>query len=58
VIGLDHGGQRSEFANVSGRSPFDIQQPDLGRSILNDYPLTQLLPFRGGAIELDCGLVS
>lgn len=58
VVGLDYGGQTAEIANVSGKNKFNIQQPDLGRSILRDYPLTPLLPFRGGTIELDCGLVS
>jgi hypothetical protein len=58
VIGLDYGGQKTEIANISGKNRFDIKQPDLGKSILRDYPLTPLLPFRGGTIELDCGLVS
>ncbi|WP_204308223.1 hypothetical protein, partial [Klebsiella aerogenes] len=31
---------------------------DLDHSILRNYPLTPLLPFRGGAVEIDLGLVS
>lgn len=58
LIGLDYGGQRTELANISGKNRFAIQQADLGRSILQGYPLTPLLPFHGGTIEMDCGLVS
>lgn len=58
LIGLDYGGQRTELANVSGKNKFAIKQADLGKSILQGYALTPLLPFHGGIIEMDCGLVS
>ena len=58
LIGLDYGGQRTELANVSGKNKFAIKQADLGKSILQGYSLTPLLPFHGGIIEMDCGLVS
>lgn len=58
MVALKYGDQKSEIANVSGRNRFDITQADLGRSVLRNYPLTPLLPFRGGTVELDCGLVS
>lgn len=58
MVGLQYGDQKSEIANVSGRNRFEITQADLGRSVLRNYPLTPLLPFRGGTVELDCGLVS
>ncbi|WP_315703049.1 MULTISPECIES: hypothetical protein [unclassified Bradyrhizobium] len=47
-----------EFTNVAGKNKFDIQQASQDRSILRNYPMTPLLPFRGGDIEIDCGLVS
>ena len=58
LVGLQYAGKNLELANVSGKNRFEIKQPDLDRSILRDYPLTPLLPFRGGTIEIDCGLVS
>jgi hypothetical protein len=51
-------GKLDEFANVSGKNRLEIKQTDLGRSLLYGYPLTPLLPFRGGTISIDCGLVS
>jgi len=58
LIGLTYGGQKTEITNISGKNQFDIEQPDIGKSILQNYALTPLLPFHGGTIELDCGLVS
>jgi hypothetical protein len=58
VIALDYAGQKTEIVNISGKNKFDIRQADLGHSILRDYALTPLLPFRGGIVEIDCGLVS
>lgn len=47
-----------EFANVAGKNKFDIPQVDQSRSVMRNYAMTPLLPFRGGDIEIDCGLVS
>lgn len=47
-----------EFSNVAGKSKLDIAQAGQDKSILRNYPMTPLLPFRGGDIEVDCGLVS
>lgn len=47
-----------EFANVAGKNKFDIGQADQGRSIMRNYAMSPLVPFRGGDIEVDCGLVS
>ncbi|MGO7028745.1 hypothetical protein ACCS69_33510 [Rhizobium johnstonii] len=59
LIALRFGDQpQVEFADVSGKSQFEIKQTDLNRSILKNYPLTPLLPFRGGHVEIDLGLVS
>jgi hypothetical protein len=58
LIGIEYAGQKTEIANISGKNRFEIKQADLGHSILHDYPLTPLLPFRGGTVEMDCGLVS
>jgi hypothetical protein len=59
LIGLQYGDQpKAEFANVAGKNKFDMKQVGQGRSILNNFSLTPLLPFRGGEIEVDCGLVS
>ena len=58
LIGLDYGGQQTEITNVSGKNKFDIKQPDIGKSILQNYALTPLLPFHGGTVAVDCGLVS
>ncbi len=59
LVSLDFGDQKgAEWANVSGKNKLDIKQTDLGRSLLYNYPMTPLLPFRGGTISLDCGLVS
>ncbi|NWN22975.1 hypothetical protein GY661_24310, partial [Escherichia coli] len=49
LIALHYGDQpKLEFANVSGKNRFEIKQADLDHSILRNYPLTPLLPFRGG----------
>lgn len=58
LVGLEYAARKVELANVSGKNRFEIKQPDLGKSILRNYALTPLLPFRGGTIEIDCGLVS
>jgi hypothetical protein len=58
LISLKFGDRMVDFANVSGKNKLEINQPDLGRSILTNFPLTPLLPFRGGTAEIDCGLVS
>jgi hypothetical protein len=59
LISHKYGDQpKVEFANVAGKNKFDIQQASQDRSILRNYPMTPLLPFRGGEIEVDCGLVS
>ena len=58
LIGLNYAGKKLEFANVSGKNKFEIKQPDASNSILRNYALTPLLPFRGCDVELDCGLVS
>lgn len=59
LVALDYANQASkEFSNVSGKNRLDIKQTNLGRSLLLNYPLTPLLPFRGGTIAIDCGLVS
>lgn len=59
LIALRYGDQpKLEFANVSGKNKFEIKQTDLDHSILRNYPLTPLLPFRGGEVEIDLGLTS
>lgn len=59
LVSLAYSDQQGvDFANVSGKNRLEIKQTDLGRSVLYGYPLTPLLPFRGGTISLDCGLVS
>lgn len=59
LIALKYGDRaKVEFADVSGKNHFEIKQADLNRSILKNYPLTPLLPFRGGQVEIDLGLVS
>jgi hypothetical protein len=58
LVELNYGGKATEFANVSGKNRLEIKQTDLGRSLLYNYPMTPLLPFRGGTIAIDCGLVS
>jgi hypothetical protein len=58
LVGVEYAGQKVELANVSGKNKFEIKQPDLDKSILRNYALTPLLPFHGGTIEVDCGLVS
>jgi hypothetical protein len=59
LISHKYGDQpKVEFANVAGKNKFDIHQASQDRSILRNYPMTPLLPFRGGDIEIDCGLVS
>ncbi len=57
-VGLEFGDNKVELTNLSGKSGFDIKPPDLGKSILGNYRLTPLLPFNGGTIEIDAGLVS
>jgi hypothetical protein len=58
LVEMSYGGKSAEFANVSGKNKLEIKQTDLGRSLLYNYPMTPLLPFRGGTVSLDCGLVS
>lgn len=58
LVETNYGGRSTEFANVSGKNRLEIKQTDLGRSLLYNYPMTPLLPFRGGTVSLDCGLVS
>ncbi|HLL31982.1 MAG TPA: hypothetical protein VK403_13395 [Allosphingosinicella sp.] len=58
LVETNAGGKATEFANVSGKNRLEIKQTDLGRSLLYNYPMTPLLPFKGGTISLDCGLVS
>ncbi|WP_306141471.1 hypothetical protein [Roseibium sp. MMSF_3412] len=57
-VGLEYGDNKVELTNLSGKPGFDIKTPDLGKSILRNYRLTPLLPFNGGTIEIDAGLVS
>lgn len=58
LIGLRYADTAVEIANVSGRNKLDIKQTDLGHQIQSNFILTPLLPFRGGTVEIDCGLVS
>ena len=58
LVEMNYAGKGVEFANVSGKNKLDIKRTDLGRSLVYNYPLTPLLPFRGGTVSLDCGLVS
>ena len=59
LIGHKYGDQpKVEFANVAGKNKFDIGQVDQSRSVMRNFAMTPLLPFRGGDIEIDCGLVS
>jgi hypothetical protein len=59
LIAHKYGDQaKVEFSNVAGKNKFDIQQARQDRSVLRNYAMTPLLPFRGGDIEVDCGLVS
>lgn len=59
LIAHTYGDQpKLELSNVAGKTRFDIPQVEQGRSILRNYAMTPLVPFRGGTIELDCGLVS
>jgi hypothetical protein len=59
LIAHKYGDQpKVEFSNVAGKNKFDIAQAGQDRLVLRNYPMTPLLPFRGGDIEVDCGLVS
>jgi hypothetical protein len=58
VVGLRYGDQERELANIAGTNKLNIRQAKLSQSILTNYPMTALLPFRGGLVELDCGLAS
>jgi hypothetical protein len=58
VVGLQYGDRTLELANISGNSKLQLKAVDLDRSVQTNYPLTALLPFRGGTVQLDCGLVS
>lgn len=59
LVAHKYGNQdKVEFANVAGKNKFDIGQVGQGRAIMRNFPMTPLLPFRGGDVEMDCGLVS
>ena len=59
LVSLKFGDEpKVEFANVAGKNKFDIGQVNQDRSVMRNFPMTPLLPFRGGDIEMDCGLVS
>jgi len=58
MVALRYADAVVELANVSGKNALAIEQVDLGRTIASHYPLTPLLPFRGGDMAVDCGLVS
>jgi hypothetical protein len=59
LIAHQYGDQpKVEFTNVAGKNKFDIAQFSQDKSILRNYAMTPLVPFRGGSIEVDCGLVS
>jgi hypothetical protein len=56
---LSFGGQETDIANVAGPTRLQgINPADLGRSIVQNSHLTPLLPFSGGTVRLEAGLVS
>lgn len=58
LIVLKFGDQVQELANVAGQAKLQIGLPELNKAKLLSYELTGLLPFRGGTVNVDCGLAS
>lgn len=58
LAALQYGDGGAEISGVSGKKALNVDQVDLGRSIGSHYALTPVLPFRGGTVSVDCGLVS
>jgi hypothetical protein len=59
LVKLQFGNVDTEIANLSGPSKLgNLSPPKLSQSVLLAYPLTALLPFRGGTVGVDAGLVS
>jgi hypothetical protein len=58
LIVLKFGDKKLELASVAGRSRLSIDTPDLARSKFLTHELTGLLPFKGGSVQIDCGLAS
>jgi len=56
---ISFGGRDTDIANVAGPTRLQgINAADLGRSIVQNSHLTPLLPFSGGTVRLEAGLVS
>jgi len=59
LIKLKFGDKEETFTQVAGPSGLqDLDAKSLDRGVLLNYSLTPLIPFNGGDIELEAGLVS
>jgi hypothetical protein len=59
LVRLQHGAQRIEIPNVAGELNLEgVSESNLDRVVGLNYPLTTLLPFNGGTIELTAGLLA
>jgi hypothetical protein len=59
VVKLRFGDKEETFSHVAGPSGLkDLRATSLNEGVTIDYPLTALMPFNGGDIELETGLVA
>jgi len=59
VVKLRFGDKEETFSHVAGPSGLkDLRAQSLNKGVTINYPLTALMPFNGGNIELETGLVA
>jgi hypothetical protein len=59
VINFQFGNQSQQISHIAGETALkDFDLGHLNRSIALNYPLTALVPFNGGSVELEAGLVA
>lgn len=59
AVSLTFGNSKEELSHVAGPSGLkDLKAGAANRSVTLNYPLTPLVPFNGGDIELELGLVA
>ena len=59
VIKLTFGNREETISHVAGPSNLkDLEAKSLNRGVAVNYPMTQLLPFNGGSVEIETGLVA
>ncbi|MCZ7543148.1 MAG: hypothetical protein M5R40_06240 [Anaerolineae bacterium] len=58
LVKFDFGDQQVEIPNIADESKIGMQEQGQGDVVARNYVLTPLMPFNGGVVEIEAGLVA